>query len=97
MRILIAYSIPETFIATLKAMGHTVVVNPNLISTTLKLGVKDCNPDIVVVHNTRVKQEAIVAGPRIKLIVRAGAGIDTIEAEMCNERGIFIADCPDLY
>ena len=79
MKILIAYSLPENFIAKLKEMGHTVVANPNLISTTLKLGVKDCNPDILVVGNTRVKQEAIEAGPRIKLIVRAGADIDTIE------------------
>ena len=55
MRILIAYSIPEIFIAKLKAMGHTVVTNPNLISSTLKLGVKDCNPDVLVVHNTKVK------------------------------------------
>lgn len=79
MKILIAYTFPENYINKLKQMGHTVVANPNLISSTLKLGVKDCNPDVLVVGGTRVKQEAIEAGPKIKLIVRAGSNIDTIE------------------
>ena len=65
-------------------------------SVTLINGIKETNPEILVVRNIKVKKEVIMAGPKIKLIVKAGANADNIESEICNERGIFIACCPEL-
>jgi D-3-phosphoglycerate dehydrogenase len=44
----------------------------------------------------KVKSEALEQSRKLMMIVRAGVGSDNIDKEYCNERGIFIADCPLL-
>lgn len=45
-------------------------------------------------RSTKVTKEHIDANPNLKLVVRAGAGTDTIDVAYCAQKGIYVANCP---
>jgi D-3-phosphoglycerate dehydrogenase len=51
-------------------------------------------PQVLIVRSTRVTAAALDASTHLGLIVRAGAGYDTIDVEGASNRGIFVANCP---
>lgn len=50
--------------------------------------------EILVVRSTKVKKEALDAADRLGLIIRAGAGVNTIDVAYASEKGIYVANCP---
>ena len=50
-------------------------------------------PGVLVVRSTKVGEPAMMA-PSLKLIVRAGAGVNTIDVKAATARGIQVANCP---
>ena len=50
--------------------------------------------DILVVRSTKVSKEAIEASPELSLIVRAGAGVNTIDLAAASKHGVYVANCP---
>jgi D-3-phosphoglycerate dehydrogenase len=46
------------------------------------------------VRSKRVSEAALAAGPALSLVIRAGAGIDTIDVAAASRLGIFVANCP---
>lgn len=52
------------------------------------------NPDVLVVRSTKVTKDAINAASNLKLIIRAGAGYDTIDFNYAASKGIKVANCP---
>jgi D-3-phosphoglycerate dehydrogenase len=50
-------------------------------------------PDVLVVRGTKVTEPMLAAGP-IKLVVRAGAGYNTIDVAAASKRGIYVSNCP---
>lgn len=50
--------------------------------------------DVLVVRSTRVDRATIEATQGLSLIVRAGAGVNTIDVEAASERGIAVANTP---
>jgi D-3-phosphoglycerate dehydrogenase len=50
-------------------------------------------PDVLVVRSTKVTQAMLVSGP-LKLVVRAGAGYNTIDVATASRRGIYVSNCP---
>ena len=49
---------------------------------------------LIVRSATKVTRAAIAAGPRLEVIGRAGAGVDTIDVEAATERGIIVMNTP---
>ena len=49
---------------------------------------------MLVVRSTRVTGATLDAGSRLGLIVRAGAGVNTIDVRAASERGVYVANCP---
>jgi D-3-phosphoglycerate dehydrogenase len=82
---------PET-VSELQKLGLQVEVRNDLSADTLPGAVADT--DILVVRSTKVTAAAVNAAPRLSLIVRAGAGVDTIDVACASERGIYVANCP---
>ena len=93
-RILIADKLAARAVEALKQAGHQVHFEPSLKGETLIQALAQEKPEILVVRSTRVPAEAMDADPTLELIVRAGAGVDTIDVEGASERGIFVANCP---
>jgi D-3-phosphoglycerate dehydrogenase len=92
MRALIADDLPTSCIEELKASGIDVAFEPKCSAEDLPSRIGDAA--ILVVRSTKVSRAAIEAGKRLALIVRAGAGFDTIDVAAASERGIFVSNCP---
>ena len=93
MRILIADKLPESSIIALQESGHTVTVEI-CSNDALQAALTMHSTEALVVRSTRVTRRMLESAPSLELIVRAGAGYDSIDVEAASERGIFVANCP---
>lgn len=50
---------------------------------------------LIVRSSTRVTRAVIEAAPNLKVIGRAGAGVDNVDVEAATERGIWVVNAPD--
>ena len=92
-RILVCDSVHEEGIEKLKRAGFEVHVNPTITSEQLTKTVS--NYDALIVRSrTKVTKEIIEAGRRLKAIGRAGVGLDNINLETAEKRGIMVFDVP---
>jgi len=96
MKILIADKFPEKQQAALREAGCTVVCEPGLQGDTLAKTMSELAPDILVVRSTKVPESVVAAHPGLSLIVRAGAGYDTIDVEAASSRSVYVANCPGM-
>ena len=55
--------------------------------------VRSYDPEVLVVRSTKVTEQMMDAG-RVKLIVRAGAGYNTIDVGAASRRGVYVSNCP---
>ena len=92
MKVLIADKLSEKTVIALKTLGMEVTVNPDLSADDLPGVVRDT--DILVVRSTKVTQKAIDSAKKLSLIIRAGAGVNTIDLASANSRGIYVSNCP---
>src|ERR1700728_1985753 len=92
MRLYIADELPAKSLDALSSLGLEVVFDPRCSAEELAGRIGDAG--ILVVRSTRVTRATIEAGTRLGLIVRAGAGFDTIDVAAASERGIFVSNCP---
>src|SRR5262249_46544089 len=49
---------------------------------------------ILVVRSTEVRVEVFERGSALSLVIRAGAGTNTIAKQEASARGVFVANCP---
>ena len=94
MKILVADNIAQVGIDALLDAGYDLVDEPGLSGDALVDRLRSEEPDVLVVRSTKVTPEALDASPSLALIVRAGAGYDTIDVQGAANRGIFVANCP---
>lgn len=92
MRVLVADNFPERQLEKLRKRGHDVRYEPSLDAKSLPQSVADT--EILVVRSTEVTEEAIGAGQGIGLIVRAGAGTNTIDVEAASSRSVYVSNIP---
>jgi len=92
MRILLADSLSDSAVLSLRADGHEVALRPGANAATLPDEIADA--DVLVVRSTRVTRAVFEAGRRLGLVVRAGAGTNTIDVSAASEHGVFVANCP---
>ncbi len=92
MKILIADKLSEQAVKDLEALGATLRVEPSLGADNLPGAIDDA--DILIVRSTKVTAATIDAGTSLSLIIRAGAGVNTIDLGHASSRGIHVANCP---
>ena len=93
MHVLIADKFEQSGQDGLKSAGCEVSYQPGLKDDALAEAVARLRPDILVVRSTKVT-EAILAAGALKLVVRAGAGYNTIDVAAASRRGIYVSNCP---
>jgi len=93
MRILIADAFEQSGRDALDALGCEVNFSPKLKDEALVGAVEAFRPDVLVVRSTKVP-EAVLAAGALKLVVRAGAGYNTIDVAAASQRGIYVSNCP---
>jgi D-3-phosphoglycerate dehydrogenase / 2-oxoglutarate reductase len=92
MNLLCADKLSEPHLGALRQLGLGVVYRPELGAADLPAHL--AGVAILVVRSTEVTAAAIDAGDALTLIVRAGAGVNTIDRKAASRRGIFVANCP---
>jgi D-3-phosphoglycerate dehydrogenase len=93
MRVLIADAFEQSGRDALSALGCDVRFDPKLKDEALAAAVEEFRPDVLVVRSTKVP-EAVLAAGALKLVVRAGAGYNTIDVAAASRRGIYVSNCP---
>ncbi|MFU8811550.1 MAG: NAD(P)-dependent oxidoreductase [Balneolaceae bacterium] len=92
MHVTIADKLPDSAINELNKLGVEVSNRPELTSSDLEKGLPET--DALIVRSTEISRECIKKSPQLMLIVRAGAGVNTIDMDAASEFGIYVANCP---
>jgi D-3-phosphoglycerate dehydrogenase len=94
VRVLIADPVAESAQKRLEKAGLTVVIRKPETDGPLEKQIKgfEC---IVVRSATKVTKEVIAASDKLKLIVRAGVGLDNVDAEAAKAKGIKVLNTPE--
>ena len=87
MKILIADKFSDDHLQRLTQLGHEVNFQPDLKKGDLVEAIPGY--EALVVRSTNVTAEALAEADKLNLIVRAGAGVNTIAVADAAERGIF--------
>src|SRR5437763_8521916 len=93
MKVLIADKFEQSGRDGLQAIGCEISFQPDLKDDALVAAISEHKPDVLVVRGTKVTEPMLAAGP-LKLIVRAGAGYNTIDVAAASRRGIYVSNCP---
>ena len=93
MKVLIADQFEQSGIDAIAAAGCEVTYEPSLADQELADALTASGPDVLIVRSTKVT-EAMVANTSLSLIVRAGAGVNTIDVKAASRRGIYVSNCP---
>ena len=94
MKVLIADKFEKVGIDGLKDLGCAVVSEPDVKAEALPALVREIDPNILIVRSKKVSAETLRAGTALTLVIRAGAGIDTIDVAAASDLGVFVSNCP---
>jgi D-3-phosphoglycerate dehydrogenase / 2-oxoglutarate reductase len=92
MRVLFADTIDPSSVRALTEEGHECVSEPALTSDDLPARIGGFQA--LVVRSTKVTAAAVEAADALELIVRAGAGTNTIDVQAASEVGIYVTNVP---
>jgi D-3-phosphoglycerate dehydrogenase len=93
MKVLLADKFENSGLEGLRAAGCVVVYEPDLKDDALTEAIRRTGAEVLVVRSTKVTKPMLETG-HLSLVVRAGAGYNTIDVETASERGIYVANCP---
>jgi D-3-phosphoglycerate dehydrogenase len=93
MKVLIADKFEKSGLDGLKAAGCDVIFQPDASGDSLTAAIKESRAPVLVVRSTKVTEPMLDAGV-LSLIVRAGAGVNTIDVAGASKRGIYVSNCP---
>jgi len=93
MKVLVADKFEKSGLDGLRAAGCDVVYEPELTEDSLTNAIRETGADVLVVRATKVTAAMLDAG-RLSLVVRAGAGFNTIDVAGASTRGIYVSNCP---
>jgi len=92
MRILFADKFPADQMARIADRGHEYEVRPDLTAAALPDVITGF--DVLIVRSTEVTADTLHAADALELVVRAGAGYNTIDVAAAAERGIHVCNVP---
>jgi D-3-phosphoglycerate dehydrogenase len=91
VKVLIADKFEQSGIDGLEAAGCDVLYRPDLKDETLVAAIRESGAEALVVRGTTVSAAALEAG-QLALVVRAGAGYNTIDVAAASRRGIYVSN-----
>lgn len=88
MKIVIADAMEPEVVAEIRKLGETAVSPPNLPSAL-------SDADVLIVRSaTKVTAELLTHAPRLKIVARAGVGLDNVDAAACAIKHIKVVNTP---
>ena len=92
MRLLLADRLPDQTLVDLEVRGHECVMEPGLSADDLPDRIAGF--DVLVVRSTRVEGTVFEAADRLALVIRAGAGTNTIDTDAAAAHGVLVSNVP---
>lgn len=92
MRVLIADAFEQSGLDELREEGYELDYRPQLTASDLAGAVGEA--DVLVVRSTRVDADVFENAGPLGLVIRAGAGTNTIDLEAAARRAVFVANVP---
>ena len=92
MKVLVADEISKGGVEMLKAQGYKVDVKLGLKEDELVKVIKDY--DVLLVRSATKATRKVIMASRLKVIGRAGIGVDNIDVPAATERGILVMNAP---
>jgi D-3-phosphoglycerate dehydrogenase len=92
MKILIADKFSESHLDQLKKLGCDVTYNAAVKAEELPKLIAPYK--VLVVRSKQVTADTIKAGDQLAVILRAGAGVNTIDVKTASARGVYVTNCP---
>ena len=93
MKVLVADKFEKSGLEGLAGLGAEVLYEPDLKDDALTNAIHESGAEVLVVRSTKVTAP-MVQGGSLSLIVRAGAGYNTIDVAAANDRGVYVTNCP---
>jgi len=94
MKVLIADKFQDWGLEELRQAGCEVVYDPALEGDALREAIGRTGCAVLIVRGTRVTEAMLSAGGVLSVVVRAGAGYNTIDVAAASRRSILVANCP---
>ena len=92
MKILIADKFSEAHLDQLQKLGCAVTYNASVKAEELPKLIAPYK--VLVVRSKKVTADTIKAGDQLAVILRAGAGVNTIDVKTASARGVYVTNCP---
>jgi D-3-phosphoglycerate dehydrogenase len=92
MRVLVADEFPKVHLEALRGLGLTVDFRPQLKGDDLPEAAREAS--ILIVRGTEVNAGVFAQASALSLVIRAGAGVNTIDVKAASARGVYVANCP---
>jgi D-3-phosphoglycerate dehydrogenase len=96
MRVFVADKFEKAGLEGLKALGCTVLNDPNAGATGLAGLIATHDPEVLIVRSTKVPAAAFEGAKSLRLIVRAGSGVDNIDVPSATRKGVGVCNCPGM-
>jgi len=93
MKIVIPDPLPAPAVSLLEAEGWTVDTRTGRTAAELRADLSDADA-LVVRSATTVTAEMLAAAPRLRVVARAGAGVDNVDVEAASARGVLVLNAP---
>jgi len=93
VRVLIADKVSPTCAEVLRAAGLEADHRPGIGASDLRSAIGDFD-GLVVRSDTQVTEDVLAAAPRLRVVGRAGAGVDNIDVDAATRRGIVVMNAP---
>jgi len=94
MVVLIADNFESAGVEALRAARCEVILEPSLKDDALRDAIARTKCRVLVVRSTRVTAAMLEAGDALGLVVRAGAGVNTIDVAAASRNAVLVANCP---
>jgi D-3-phosphoglycerate dehydrogenase len=93
-KILVSDEVSDSGLRPLRDAGFTVEKRTRLTPSELREALADC-AGLVVRSETKVTAEVMDHAPQLRVVGRAGVGVDNIDVPAATERGIVVMNAPD--
>ena len=77
----------------LEAAGHELVLFEKYAEQS-ELVAAVADAEALIIRSDKVTAEVIAAAPKLKIVVRAGAGYDNVDLEAATEAGVVVMNTP---
>jgi len=93
-KVLVADKFEKVGLDGLRELGCKLAYQPDLAASGLPAALHELDPKVLIVRSKKVNAAALEAGAGLSLVIRAGAGIDTIDVPAASRLGVFVSNCP---